>query len=74
MPLDPNKAEPLTSRQIAKLISGLMCSFIYESGADSICEVLDHLVANHKHYKKEFKEIERSMKGEIIFGGDGKLH
>lgn len=67
MTLDKRPAEPLTSRQIAKLIAGLMSSLVFESGSHAVSDALNHLVEHQKHYEETFKAIEQ-MRNPIIKG------
>jgi hypothetical protein len=62
MALDTRPAEPLTSRQIAKLIAGLMCSLVHESGAEAVTDALNHLVEHQGHYNDTFKNVESLFK------------
>lgn len=63
MALDTRPAEPLTSRQIAKLISGLLCSLVPECGAETVTNAFNHFVEFQNDYRNQFKEVERMLKG-----------
>lgn len=65
MALDTRPAEPLTSRQIAKLIAGLMSSLVHESGSKAVSDALNHLVEHQQYYDGTFKQIELMMKQKV---------
>jgi len=65
MALDTRPAEPLTSRQISKLVSGLMTSLVPECGSKAVIDALNHFVEHQQHYEETFKRIEVWAKSQV---------
>lgn len=63
MSLNKEQARVLTSREIAKIISGVLTGFIDWCGSDPVCDFLDHLAEHKEEYKDHFRNIENSFLG-----------
>ncbi len=57
MPLHPDPARPLTSREIAKMVSSLLGGLAEYCEVDEIMDALDHFTENRKVYKETFETI-----------------
>lgn len=63
MSLDKEPARPLTSREIAKIISGILTGFVEWCDTDAVCDVLDYLAEHKEAYKSQFRMIEKTFFG-----------
>jgi recombinational DNA repair protein (RecF pathway) len=65
MPLDTREARKLTSREIAKLVAGIMTGLIDWCGSKAVCEALNHFVEHQKNYERTFRHVEEVLKMEV---------
>lgn len=57
MSLDPEQAQPLNSRQIAKLISTIWGSFVATSDIEEVISAFNHFAEHSEKYEKYFRAI-----------------
>lgn len=57
-------ARTLTSREIAKIVAGVMTGFVDWCGAQPVCDAIDHFVEFGDNYKVAFRELEKSIKAD----------
>lgn len=55
-------ARVLTSRELAKIISGILTGFIDWCGSDPVCDFLDHVAEHKEEYKTNFRNIEKILR------------
>lgn len=58
--LHPDGARALNSREISKVISGLLGSLIGWCDVNEILTAIDHMSENKDHYKKAFEFLAKN--------------
>lgn len=58
MSLDKNEARPLTSREIAKIVSAILGGFVSWCGSEVVISALGHFVDYYDDYVSEFRFAE----------------
>jgi hypothetical protein len=61
--LSAEPARKLTSRELAKIFSGLIGSLAAWNDVDDVLAAIDHIGENRTIYKKQFELINRTMAG-----------
>lgn len=60
--LNKQPARPLTSREIAKIVSGIMTGFIEWCDSEEVIKALDHFIEHRNKYVAIWQNVENKMK------------